>query len=71
LSALLEVEGLTTTFPTGSGRAAVVDGISFRIAEAEVLALVICFWRRVLRFSSFSLFCRWRIRFASVFTTGM
>src|SRR5262249_11942184 len=37
---VLEVRDLVTTFPAESGRAAVVDGISLRIAPREVLALV-------------------------------
>jgi oligopeptide/dipeptide ABC transporter ATP-binding protein len=37
---LLDVRGLTTTFPSESGRVPVVDDISFRIEPAEVLALV-------------------------------
>jgi peptide/nickel transport system ATP-binding protein len=40
VTALVEVTGLTTTFPAGAGRAPVVDGVSFSIAEGEVLALV-------------------------------
>jgi oligopeptide/dipeptide ABC transporter ATP-binding protein len=40
VSALLEVEGLTTTFPVGSRRVPVVDAVSFTIAEGEVFALV-------------------------------
>jgi len=40
LSALLEVEGLTTSFPQGQGSVAVVDGLSFSVASGEVLALV-------------------------------
>jgi oligopeptide/dipeptide ABC transporter ATP-binding protein len=38
--AVLEVHGLTTTFPTETGAAAVVDGIDLRVARGEVLALV-------------------------------
>ncbi len=37
---ILDVTDLVTTFPTETGRAAVVDGISLRIAAGEVLALV-------------------------------
>jgi peptide/nickel transport system ATP-binding protein len=40
LSALLEVEGLVTSFPSGSGNIPVVDGVSFSISAGEVLALV-------------------------------
>src|SRR4030095_3649517 len=36
---VLEVSDLVTTFPTETGRAAVVDGISLSIAAGEVLAL--------------------------------
>jgi peptide/nickel transport system ATP-binding protein/oligopeptide transport system ATP-binding protein len=38
--ALLEVTDLVTTFPSDSDRAAVVDGVSLRITEGSVLALV-------------------------------
>jgi oligopeptide/dipeptide ABC transporter ATP-binding protein len=38
--AVLEVHGLTTTFPTEAGAAAVVDGIDLHVARGEVLALV-------------------------------
>jgi peptide/nickel transport system ATP-binding protein len=38
--AVLEVEGLTTTFPTARGRVAVVDRVSVRVERGEVLALV-------------------------------
>jgi oligopeptide/dipeptide ABC transporter ATP-binding protein len=37
---LLEVLGLTTTFPVGPRRVPVVDGVSFSIAEGEVFALI-------------------------------
>jgi oligopeptide/dipeptide ABC transporter ATP-binding protein len=37
---LLEVEGLTTSFPGPGGRVAVVDDISFHVSAGEVLALV-------------------------------
>ncbi len=38
---LLDVIDLVTSFPSGAGeRASVVDGVSFQIAEGEVLALV-------------------------------
>jgi peptide/nickel transport system ATP-binding protein len=37
---VLEVHDLVTTFPTETGRAAVVDGVSLQIAPGEVLALV-------------------------------
>ncbi len=37
---LLEVEGLTTTFPGKGDRVAVVDDVSFSVAQGEVLALV-------------------------------
>jgi peptide/nickel transport system ATP-binding protein len=40
VSALLEVSGLTTSFPSERGRVPVVDDISFSIAAGEVLALV-------------------------------
>ena len=40
MSSLLEVEDLVTSFPASSGRAAVVDGVSFGVASGEVLALV-------------------------------
>jgi oligopeptide/dipeptide ABC transporter ATP-binding protein len=40
VSALLEVEGLVTSFPGESGRVPVVDGVSFSLAAGEVLALV-------------------------------
>ncbi len=40
MSALLEVDSLTTTFPSERGRVPVVDGVSFSIAAGEVLALV-------------------------------
>ncbi|HWZ90430.1 MAG TPA: ABC transporter ATP-binding protein [Polyangiaceae bacterium] len=40
MSALLEVSGLTTSFPSERGRVPVVDDISFSIAAGEVLALV-------------------------------
>jgi len=38
--AVLEVEGLTTAFPTEVGDVAVVDGVDLRVARGEVLALV-------------------------------
>jgi oligopeptide/dipeptide ABC transporter ATP-binding protein len=37
---LLRVEGLRTSFPSEAGRATVVDGVDFSVAEGEVLALV-------------------------------
>jgi len=37
---LLRVEGLTTRFPAGKASVPVVDGVSFHIHQAEVLALV-------------------------------
>ena len=37
---LLRVEGLRTSFPSEAGRASVVDGVDFTVAEGEVLALV-------------------------------
>jgi peptide/nickel transport system ATP-binding protein len=40
LSALLEVEGLVTSFPSRAGNVPVVDGVSFSINAGEVLALV-------------------------------
>jgi len=40
MSALLEVTGLTTSFPSERGRVPVVDDISFSIGQGEVLALV-------------------------------
>jgi peptide/nickel transport system ATP-binding protein len=40
MSALLEVRELTTSFPAGSGRAPVVDAVSFSIEKGEVVALV-------------------------------
>ncbi|MEM7412526.1 MAG: ABC transporter ATP-binding protein [Myxococcota bacterium] len=40
MSALLEVEGLVTSFPAGSERAHVVDGVSFEVGAGEVLSLV-------------------------------
>src|SRR5450755_3227490 len=40
MSALLEVSGLTTSFPSERGRVPVVDDVSFSIAAGEVLALV-------------------------------
>ena len=40
MTPLLEVEGLTTTFPVATRRVPVVDGISFRIGEGEAFALV-------------------------------
>jgi peptide/nickel transport system ATP-binding protein len=40
MSALLEVTGLTTSFPSERGRVPVVDDISFSIGAGEVLALV-------------------------------
>jgi peptide/nickel transport system ATP-binding protein len=40
LSALLEVEGLVTSFPSRGGNVPVVDGVSFSINAGEVLALV-------------------------------
>jgi oligopeptide/dipeptide ABC transporter ATP-binding protein len=40
VTALLEVEGLRTTFPAGSVRVAVVDGVDLRLEAGEVLALV-------------------------------
>ena len=39
-AALLEVAGLSTSFPQGKRRVPIVDGIDFRIDEGEVLALV-------------------------------
>jgi oligopeptide/dipeptide ABC transporter ATP-binding protein len=38
--ALLDVDGLTTVFPSERGPVAVVDGVSFAIEAGEVLALV-------------------------------
>jgi peptide/nickel transport system ATP-binding protein len=40
MSALLDVSGLTTSFPSERGRVPVVDDVSFSIAAGEVLALV-------------------------------
>jgi ABC-type microcin C transport system duplicated ATPase subunit YejF len=40
MSEMLEVSGLTTSFPAEHGRVPVVDDISFSIAAGEVLALV-------------------------------
>ena len=40
MSALLEVEGLTTRFPGPKGGVPIVDGSSFTIDRGEVLALV-------------------------------
>jgi oligopeptide/dipeptide ABC transporter ATP-binding protein len=40
MTSLLEVEGLTTSFPAQGRSVAVVDGISFSLAAGEVLALV-------------------------------
>ncbi len=40
MSAVLEVEGLATTFPTERGRVAVVDAVDLTLARGEVLALV-------------------------------
>jgi len=40
MTALLEVEGLTTCFPGASGAVPIVDGSSFHIDRGEVLALV-------------------------------
>jgi peptide/nickel transport system ATP-binding protein len=40
VSVLLEVRDLKVTFPMESGRAPVVDGISFELSAGEVLALV-------------------------------
>ncbi|MEN8182115.1 MAG: ABC transporter ATP-binding protein [Myxococcota bacterium] len=40
MTALLEVEGLTTTFPADGGRVAVVEEVDLRIEAGEVLALV-------------------------------
>jgi len=40
MSALLEVKGLTTTFPSERGPIPVVDDVSFTIGAGEVLALV-------------------------------
>ena len=40
MTALLQVSGLRTTFPSERGRVPVVDDISFSIAAGEVLALV-------------------------------
>ena len=40
MSALLEVEGLTTRFPGPNGGVPIVDGSSFTIDRGEVLALV-------------------------------
>ena len=37
---VLAVQGLVTSFPAGRGRAAAVDGVSFEVAQGEVLALV-------------------------------
>ena len=40
MSALLEVRGLVTSFPTESGRVPVVDGVDLDLREGETLALV-------------------------------
>jgi oligopeptide/dipeptide ABC transporter ATP-binding protein len=40
VSAVLEVESLTTSFPAGAKRAPVVDGVSFSLQKSEVVALV-------------------------------
>jgi len=40
MSALLEVEGLTTTFPIAGGAVPVVDGVDLAVRRGEVLALV-------------------------------
>jgi oligopeptide/dipeptide ABC transporter ATP-binding protein len=40
VSALLEVRGLVTTFPSEGGRVAVVDGVDLDLAAGETLALV-------------------------------
>ncbi len=40
MTSLLEVSDLHTSFPMGSGRAAVVKGVNLRIERGEVLALV-------------------------------
>ncbi len=40
MSTLLEVDGLVTSFPSRAGNIPVVDGVSFSVAEGEVLALV-------------------------------
>jgi oligopeptide/dipeptide ABC transporter ATP-binding protein len=40
VTALLDVDSLTTTFPVGKKRVPVVDAISFTIAEGDVFALV-------------------------------
>ncbi len=40
MSALLEVESLTTSFPAGARRAPVVDAVSFSLQKSEVVALV-------------------------------
>ncbi len=40
MTAVLSVDGLETSFPVGSRRVAVVDGVSFQVAAGEVLALV-------------------------------
>jgi peptide/nickel transport system ATP-binding protein len=40
VSAVLEVSGLTTTFPADGCRTPVVDGVTLHLAEGEVLALV-------------------------------
>ncbi len=37
---VLAVRDLVTSFPAGQGRAAAVDGVSFELAQGEVLALV-------------------------------
>ena len=37
---ILEVEGLTTSFPSAGGRIAVVDDVSFQVSAGEVLSLV-------------------------------
>jgi peptide/nickel transport system ATP-binding protein len=39
-AALLEVRGLSTTFPSARGRVPVVDDVSFTVGTGEVLALV-------------------------------
>jgi len=40
MSAVLDVEGLVTSFPGEAGRVPVVDGVSLALAPGEVLALV-------------------------------
>jgi oligopeptide/dipeptide ABC transporter ATP-binding protein len=40
MSAVLEVEGLTTRFPSGGGSVPIVDGNDLRVERGEVLALV-------------------------------